>query len=128
MLDNEARKKERDRLIRLYYEKDKEFESAKGKRTIISILFFSLVYLIILFSFDYAIIYSSTGEGIHLKDIVSNFMFFVPMLVYSLIFGVIHFFANAAIFSQLSQMGRNENEHLKYIEKRIRELEKGDPN
>lgn len=117
MLDNDERKRERDRLIRLYYELDDQYQRAKGRRTLITILAFSLFYLIIFFSF---------GEEIHLKDIIDNFWNFVSMVFCSLVLGGIHFWANLTIFSQIIYKSREENEHLKYIENRIRELEKRD--
>jgi hypothetical protein len=100
-------KKERDRLIRLYHEKDNEFESAKLKRSIITILVFSLVYFVILF----------------IRSDIADITDLVALVFVSLVFGGIHFWVNATIFSQLSIKGREEREILESIERRIRELE-----
>lgn len=105
-------KKERDRLIRLYYERDREFESAKLKRMIITILFFSLLYFLILFQ---------------ISD-VSDKTDFVPLVFVSLVFGGIHFWVNLTIFSQLSLKGREEREILESIERRIKEIESQEEN
>lgn len=110
MSDNETRKKERDRLIRLYYERDKEFESAKGKRMIITILAFSLLYFVVFFQIGY------------IADVTD----FLMTAVISIVFGGIHFWVNALIFSRLFQKGKEEREALEYIERKIRELEKCD--
>lgn len=111
MLDNEAKKKERDQLIRQYYAMDKAFEDAKTKRNIIAILAFSLVYFLLL--------YSRYIHGI--KD-------FVEAAVVSIVLGGIHFFANAIVFSILAEKAKEENDALAWINKRIRELENCDSN
>ena len=97
---------ERNRLQQLYWQREKEFEAAKGKRTIITILGFALAYFLILY-----IIEKPTGF-----DIVSIF-------VSAMVLAGLHFFVNTLVFMYLFQKGHDESERLKAIQKQISDLE-----
>ena len=103
MTTNES---ERDRLCRLYTERHKEFEAAKTKRTVITILGFAVAYFLILFNLEHP-------EG---------FAIFGTAAV-ALVFSGIHFWINAIVFGYLSMKGREETEILDSIRRRIKELE-----
>lgn len=98
--------KERNKLQRLYWQRDKEFEAAKLRRTIITILGFALAYFLILYNID-----KPTGF-----DIVSTF-------VVAMVLAGLHFFVNTFIFMYLFQKSHDESEQLKAIQKQISDLE-----
>lgn len=106
-MDSNERNAELNRLYRLLYERDKEFESAKGRRTIITILGFAIFYFVVLCAFE-----KPTGLNI------------LATFVIAIVFAVVHFLINALIFLQLFQKGRAESETLDAIRKRITEVEK----
>lgn len=106
-MDNNEKKAELNRLYRLLYERDKEFEAAKGKRTIITILGFAIFY--------FAVVYAvSKPAGLDI----------IYALVFAIVFAAVHFLVNATIFLQLFQKGREESERLDAIRRQISELEK----
>jgi hypothetical protein len=96
-----------DRLYRFYYEKDKEFESAKMKRFVLAILGFSFVYLYILY-----ILWEPSGWDV------------LYTIVLSIVFSGLHCFINSAIFGALAYKGRDEGDTLRHIKERIANLEK----
>ena len=97
----------KNELWRLYCERDKEFEKAKGRRTIITILGFAIFYFAVLYSY---------GKPDSLTD-------FGALLLLSIVFGGVHFWINAPIFVYLCNKGREETEILKSIKKRMDEAE-----
>lgn len=106
-MDAKETKDEIARLYRIYHEKDKAFESAKLKRTILTITGFTLLIFISL-----CYLWSPSGWKI------------LETLIYSIIFAGIHCFINGCVFATLAHKGHEEAEALKYIKNRIRELEK----
>ena len=98
---------DKNELWRLYCERDKEFEKAKGRRTLITIIGFSIFYLIVLYLF---------GKPTDIED-------FGGMLIAALVFGGLHFWINATIFVYLCNKGRDESEVLNQIKKRMDEAE-----
>ena len=103
MTTNES---ERDRLCRLYIERDKEFESAKAKRSIFTILGYAVAFFLIFWAV-------CKPQGL---DILG---FLIAAIVISGIF----FLVNATVFGYLSMKGREETEILDSIRRRIKELE-----
>ena len=103
----ESTRAEIERLYRLYYQLDKEFESAKIKRTALTILGFAVVFFWILCQ-----LMSPSGWDILIA------------VVFALIWSGIHFFVNACIFGPLASKGRDEGDRLRNIKKKISELEK----
>ena len=97
----------KNELWKLYYERDKEFEKAKGRRSVITIIGFSCFYLWVFYA---------NWQPTNLKG-------FGAILIFALVVGVLHFWINATIFSYLCNKGRDENEVLKQIKKRIDEAE-----
>ena len=85
---------------------ENQVEKARNKRTILTILFFSLLYFLIACMVD-----KPTGLEI------------LGTLLVSLVFGGIHFFVNAIVFSTLNTKSEAENKNLELIRKQIRELE-----
>lgn len=106
MTTNES---ERDRLCRLYIERDKEFESAKTKRTVITILGFAVAYFLILFNLEHP----------------DGFAIFGTAAV-ALAFSGIHFWINAAVFGYLSRKGHEEAMRLESIRNQIKEIDRKD--
>lgn len=100
------KEQERNRLYRLYWQRDKEFESAKGRRLVISILAFSAFYF-------WLIIQLSAPKGLG----------FLAALVFALILGGIHVIFNGWIFGQLHLKSQEEQSILDHIKKQIAELE-----
>ena len=106
-MDTKETKDEIARLYKLYYERDKAFESAKMKRTLLTVAGFSLAIFILL-----CYLWSPSGWKI------------LETLIYSVVFAGIHCFINGCIFASLAHKGHEESEALKYIKNRIQELEK----
>ena len=106
-MENETKQKELNRLYELYYERDKKFESAKGKRTILTILGFTAFYFYVLYSIG-----EPTGWDV------------LWALVVALVMAGFHFFINASIFLWLFRKGQEESDNLKAIKQRIDELSK----
>lgn len=98
---------DKNELWKLYHEKDKEFEKAKGKRTLVTILGFAIFYFVVLYWLWKPTDIKGIGEA----------------LIAALFFGGLHFLVNAAIFSHLCNKGRDESEVLKQIKKKIEEAE-----
>ena len=98
---------DKNELWKLYYERDKEFEAAKGKRCILTISLFAVFYCVVL----YVLGQPKDWGGI------------VWMLLISIILAGIHFWINVTIFSYLSMKGREEAEILERIKRQINELE-----
>lgn len=105
-MDNK-KQEEINRLNRLLCEKDNEFEKAKGKRTIVTILAFAAFYFWLLWQVD----------GF------SNLLDVVGTIFAAIVIAGIHLVVNSVIFGQLSDKGRSEKEALERIRKQIRELE-----
>ena len=107
MQDNEKKQEELNRLCRLLYERGKEFEKAKGKRAIITVLGFAVFYF---WCFS-ALEGMPTGIDI------------VAAIVGAIFVAGFHVLINAGIFGYLHRKGSEESEALESIRKRIRELE-----
>ena len=114
MNEKEKIKAEIKRLYNLHYEDDQKYEKAKGRRFFITILAFTAFYFVVLMLFD-----GNTSIGDVINEGIGSIL---ASLFVSVIFALIHFFANWTIFHQLSEMGRRERASLEYIEKRIKEL------
>lgn len=100
---------ERDRLCRLYIERDKEFEAAKAKRNIITILGFSVFY--------FCLFYSLNGSfGWHI----------LLFAVIALVFAYGHFWINLTIFGYLFRKGHEEAMRLESIRNQIKEIDRKD--
>lgn len=103
---------ERKELMRKIYEYDKMAEKNKLKRTLLTILFYAIVNIFISIGICNAF------------DAAIDFEVVATMLITSIIFAGISFWVNATIFSQLISKGREENEIIKSMEKRLAELDK----
>jgi hypothetical protein len=101
------KEEELKRLYILLYKKDQEFEKAKLKRTLLTILGFSLFYFIVI---------CQIGKPVGFNILLA--------IVSAIVLGGFHFFVNACIFVPLCQKGREESETLDRIRKRISELER----
>jgi hypothetical protein len=98
---------DKNELWKLYCKKDKEFEKAKGKRTLVTILGFSIFYFM-----GFCVLEKPTDlEGIGALLLVSTFL------------GGIHVWINGSIFAYLCNKGRDESEVLKRIKKRMDEID-----
>ena len=104
---------DKNELLKLYYQKDKEFEAAKGKRMILTLLFFVIVY--------YALMWILFGRP---DDFITAILSLLPVTF----FAAIHLLVNATIFGQLHMRSREETEILERIRKEISELEKNERN
>ena len=110
-MDTEERHKiqeEIDYLYERYYEMDKEFEKAKGRRLLFAILGFAFVYAYLLWS-------------IRRPD---NFLGLLMILIFSVVLSGIHVFINLSIFGSISDKGHEEYETLEHIRNRISDLKK----
>lgn len=119
MSDEEKTKEELKRLYKKLYETDKEFEKAKGKRFIITMLIFTAFYFVVIMAiigFDIR----SAIEAIFSKAIIG----ILAILFASVMLAWFHFWANAAIFGQLSDVSSRERKIIDGIASRIKELEK----
>lgn len=118
----DPKQEELNRLYLLLYERDKEFEKAKGKRTIITVLFLTAVYFVLLFCFS---IFAPIAEIKSIFDVFStDIRITLGILVVSFVLAWIHFMANLTIFGQLYNMGRAETETLERIKKLIEETKR----
>ena len=104
-LDEKEKNEEKKRLYRLLCEREKEFESAKLKRMIITIIGFAIFYFYVFYGLE-----KPTGIAI----------LFCVLL--SIVFATAHFFINATIFGALAQKGRAESDILENIRKEISNL------
>lgn len=114
-------KAELERLYKLYYEKDNEYEKAKGKRTWLTVLGFTVFYLIVFYAISKKIIeprFTNEGEALLLLAVLS---------VISFITSWIHYFVNAAIFGYISQKGRKEYEELQNIKRKVNAIKDEPP-
>ena len=98
MMDKEKRKNE---LFRLYYERDKEFEKAKLKRTIWVLLGFAALYLFLIWRLRGI----SKGLGA------------VGDIVVAIVLSGIHFAINGAVFWIISKKSWEENAILERLRK-----------
>ena len=96
----------KNELWRLYCEKEREFEKAKTKRSIITIAVFAIVIFLLI------------GFGERPDDIE----IFRNILV-SIVLAGIYFVVNGAIFSQLFSTSENERKTLDGIKKRMDEAD-----
>ena len=118
----DPKQEELNRLYRLLYERDKEFEKAKGRRTIITVLFLTAVYFVLIFSYSF---FAAIAEIKSIFDIFStDIRITLGILVVSFVLAWIHFIANLTIFGQLYNIGRAETETLERIKKQIEETRK----
>lgn len=117
--DKEKKQVEINRLYGQLYEKDRQFEKAKGKRTTITILVFTVFYFVILMIANGYADISSTIEDISSAEILD----ILGLAVASILIAWLHFAANAIIFGQLTEIGRSEKAILEDIKKQIREAE-----
>ena len=99
---------DKNELWKLYCQKDKEFEAAKARRAILTILLFAVGYFVV--------IYVLENKPTDIKTI-SGILFAAIFL------SGIHFLINSIIFLHLFQKGREEAEILERIRKRINEIE-----
>lgn len=99
---------DKNELLKLYWQRDKEFEAAKGKRTILTILLFAVGYFVVIYALT-----KPTDWKIICGDLLA-----------SIFLAGIHFWINSCIFLYLFQKGREETEILERIRKEISELEK----
>jgi uncharacterized membrane protein (DUF106 family) len=106
-MDKKEKQEELNRLYRMIYEKDQEFEKAKGKRMIITTLGFAAFYFWLLSALE------GTPTGIDVLYAIVGAIFLAG----------IHVWINSLIFGYLANKGRSESEALDFIRKRIRELE-----
>ena len=97
----------KNELWKLYCEKEKAFEKAKGKRMRYTISAFAIVYFLLFYTLD-------KPHG--LKEVA-------VALAAAIVLSFIHIAINATIFGQLSNVSRAEEETLKAIKKRIDEAE-----
>ena len=97
---------ERDRLYKLYWQRDKEFETAKLKRTIFTIIGFAVFYFIVLYQIG-----KPSGFDI------------LWALISALVIAGFHFYINSFIFLYLFNKGRQESDRLAAIKKQFEELE-----
>lgn len=105
-MDDKTRQQEIDRLRRLYYEKDKEFEAAKRKRTLITWLGFAALFFCLF-------ICSTDVYGMEILGVLGASLFLSAFYV----------LINVLIFGWLAGKGNDETQILASIEKRIRDLE-----
>lgn len=96
----------RAELWKQYQEKDREYEKAKGKRALLTILGFTIAYYFVFLLAD-----KPTGIGIILTILPALFA------------AGIHFWANTIVFTWLNSKGREEQEHLDYLKKEIQKYE-----
>lgn len=99
-------KVEKNELCRLLAEKEKEFETAKLKRMIITILVFSAVFFLLLYFAEYP-----TGLEI------------IGMALASIFLGGLSFFVNAVVFTTLFRRSETEKKVLEFLRKKISEIE-----
>lgn len=98
-------------LYKLYHDRDDEFQKAKLKRMIFTLLFFTVAYFVILIWI--------TKQFWEL-----NWGIIAIIFISSIVLSWIHFWVNATVFGQLANKGRDETEILERIKEDIRELEK----
>ena len=99
--------KERARLCKVYCEKDQEYEKAKGKRTLFTILGFCIVYYLILY-------WMGRPTGIALAIIA------LP----AILIGVFNYWIGLTIFGWLGTKGHEEQSHLDRLKEEISSIEK----
>ena len=87
-------------LKNLYYERDREFEKAKGRRNVLALILFSVVYFIILLS-------------VSSKPL--DFLSIILCLIISPILSVLHFLVNSSVFFHISFKGNEEARLLRKI-------------
>ena len=95
---------DKNELYKLFVVKDAEFEKAKEKRTVKTILAFAVVFFLIL-------CWVETPSGIE----------FVWTAISAIIMAAIHFFVNAPIFSYLVLQGEAERQYLEELRKQLSE-------
>ena len=118
--DNELKQEEIGRLRRLLYDRDTEFQKAKGKRTVTTIIVLSIFYFLLFVVFN--IIYNEETIFYNIMDVGEGNIIAIAIL--SIVAAVFHFWANLTIFGQLFQKGSEETEILESIKNRIIALEK----
>lgn len=95
----------KNELYRLIAEKDAEFEKAKEKRTIKTILAFAVVFFLIL-------CWVEDPSGIE----------FVWAAILAIVMAVIHLLVNAPIFHYLVLQGEAERKYLEELRRQLSEL------
>lgn len=120
MNEEEKIKEELKSLYQRLYEMDKEFEKAKGKRFIITMLAFTAFYFVITMMLP-----GNTDTKLVITAIFSSS---IPKIIAALLVSTVlawfHFWINATIFGHLSTKSREERVILDGIRKQIKELEK----
>ena len=97
----------KNELWKLYYERDKAFQKARGKRAVYTIMAFTVMYAVL----------------IYIREKPDNLIEIAGMLAFAIILAFIHMVVNVPIFWQLFDMSRAEDDTLKAIKKRIDEAE-----
>lgn len=105
-MDNEARQEELNRLYTLYQKKDREFENAKLKRSIITIIGYAVAIFAIL-NYSAPLGWGLIGE------------FFAALFLSGILFLI-----NSLVFSYLVRKGNEEKENLCSIQHEIDALNK----
>lgn len=118
----EKKQEELNRLHRLLYEKDQEFEKAKGRRTNLVVLAFAVFYFVVIMAIGGKTNIVEMIEGA--IDACENIWSFLGVFVFPFVLSWIHVVINGTIFSSLTHKAIKGNEELDSIRKRIREIEK----
>ena len=103
MVDNEAKQEELNRLHRLLFEKDEEFQRARLKRGVLTIIGFAVFYFVAF----YLLLRWSLLEA----------------LVITPIFAVIHVLLSSPVFYALFTKSRAEDEFLEEVRKKINDIQ-----
>lgn len=98
---------ERERLCQLYIERDKEFQSAKTRRVVFTLIGFAIFYFFLLCNLK-----APTGWG------------YLVYVLCAVFFSVIHFIVNDGIFSRICIKGREEADRLQAILEKIQEIDR----
>lgn len=117
----EEEKEELEYLYKLYHEKDQAFEKAKGKRTRIAILGFTLGYLLLFYLIGKTALLPDDAT---LTDMV---VLLLILIIPSFIVAFIHFWINLSVFSWLGARGREEYEELQSIKRKVNEIKNEPP-
>lgn len=92
----------KNELIRLRAQREKQYENAKTKRNILTILGFTVPYFIAFYN-------DEKPAGLEI----------LGTLVVAFVVAGIHFFVNTLVFSNLVRIGEDERKALEYLDKQI---------
>lgn len=95
---------DKNELYRLLVEKEKQFEKAKERRAIKTILAFSVVFFVLL-------CWAEKPSGIE----------FLWTAVLAIVMAVVHVFVNATVFGWLSMQSESERKYLEQLKKQLSE-------